>query len=172
MAHYCLCLLVPLHQIAAQDRTCVTQYCRLPDALVSGAAQTAPPEGHEVQLQDLQQQLNYKNAEATNLRTNLVAVQSELAAVKIATARGAASSSEGRQGSEALRLQREIQQLRTKLEFAEQARREMQRAPAAGQAPQCRTTAAQTDVTEQLRTHDFSSARRLPCLTDPFHFTA
>jgi hypothetical protein len=115
---------------------------------VSGAAQAPPQETHlDPELQDLRQQLNYKNAEATNLRTNLAAVQSELAAAKIAAARGA-SSGGGRQDGEASRLRREIQQLRTKLEFAEQARREMQHPPTAPQVPQRHTTAVQTDRAE------------------------
>lgn len=116
---------------------------------MSGAAPAAPQvPHHDAELQDLRRQLNYRNAEATNLRTNLAAVQSELAAAKIAAARGAVGGG-GRQDGEASRLRREILQLRTKLEFAEQARREMQHAPAAVQAPQRRTTAAQTDA-EQL----------------------
>ena len=132
----------------AHSRTLRCASIRLPDALVSGAAPVPPQDSHrEAELHDLRQQLNYKNAEATNLRTNLSAMQSELAAAKIAAAHGATSGG-GRQDSEASRLRREIQQLRTKLEFAEQARREMQHAPTAAQAPQRRTTAAQTDRAE------------------------
>jgi predicted nucleic acid-binding Zn-ribbon protein len=117
---------------------------------VSGAAQAPPQETHhEPELQDLRQQLNYKNAEATNLRTNLAAVQSELTAAKLAAARGAISGG-GRHDGEASRLRREIQQLRTKLEFAEQARREMQHLPTVPQALQRRTTAVQTDRAEHL----------------------
>ncbi len=136
------------HSRTAHNRTPCCASIRLPDALVSGAAQAPPQETHlDPELQDLRQQLNYKNAEATNLRTNLAAVQSELAAAKIAAARGA-SSGGGRQDGEASRLRREIQQLRTKLEFAEQARREMQHPPTAPQVPQRHTTAVQTDRAE------------------------
>lgn len=143
---------------------------RIPDALLGSGAAAAAPQGphHDAELQDLRRQLSYKSAEATNLRTNLAAVQSELAAAKIAAARGSVGGG-GRQDDEASRLRREVLQLRTKLEFAEQARREMQHAPAAVHAPQCRTTAAQTDaehlgalpaLSSHVWPHHFSSGSR------------
>jgi chromosome segregation ATPase len=166
--HTTCCSVSPCAPAALNNRTSRCTSIRLPDALVSGAATAPPQEPHrEAELHDLRQQLNYKNAEATNLRTNLAAVQSELAAAKIAAARGVtsgATSGVGRQDGEASRLRREIQQLRTKLEFAEQARREIQHAPTTAQAPQRRTTAAQTDRAE----HPCAMTSALPFPSLPF----
>ena len=131
-------------------------FASVPIELISGGAAASaaavPPheaQRQEAQLQELRQQLSYKNAEATNLRSNLATVQSELAAAKVAAAHGPAGGG-GRQDSEASRLRRELQQLRTKLEFSEQARREIEHAGpiAQPQPPPRRTTAAQTDRAE------------------------
>ena len=163
------------------------------------AAPAAAP-SLEAQLESLQEALGYKGAEATNLRANLAATKAELAAEKAKAApgdgggsggggggggggSGGSGGTGGRQDSEASRLRRELQQLRTKLAFAEQAQRELaaqkqipaggggasaSAAPAAAAVPR-RTTAVQTDAVEPAGAYSALAplSEKLPCSARP-----